>query len=48
VDTGREIACSCPGFQYRASCKHVAGLLKRLGRDASWPARPVDAVSDLY
>lgn len=47
VDTGREVACSCPGFQYRASCKHVAGLLKRLGRTAAQAAHPAD-VSDLY
>ena len=29
-----ELACSCPGFAYRQSCKHAEGLRNRLAREA--------------
>ncbi len=27
-------ACSCKGFEYRASCKHIEALRNRLAREA--------------
>ena len=34
VVRGDEIACSCPGYAYRKSCKHAEALRNRLGREA--------------
>jgi hypothetical protein len=36
-------ACSCRGFAYRKSCKHVEALGNRLARGAARPARRADA-----
>ncbi len=33
VDRDGVQACSCPGFNNRASCKHVEGLRQRLARE---------------
>lgn len=33
VNVGGTQACSCPGFRYRESCKHVERLRSRLGRE---------------
>lgn len=43
-------ACSCRGFEFRQSCKHVEALRNRLAREASRPViatRPAN-ISDLY
>jgi hypothetical protein len=42
-------ACSCKGFAYRASCKHVEALRNRLAREAVARERRQRATrSDLY
>jgi hypothetical protein len=33
VAIGNDIACSCLGFYYRRSCKHVEALRNRLARE---------------
>ena len=33
VVAGGDIACSCPGFYHRRSCKHTEGLRNRLARE---------------
>ncbi|MCR4294322.1 MAG: hypothetical protein NUW21_02215 [Elusimicrobia bacterium] len=33
VNDGRTLACSCKGFGYRKSCKHVEALWNRLARE---------------
>ena len=33
VAIGSDIACSCSGFYYRRSCKHVEALRNRLARE---------------
>ena len=30
-----EVACSCAGFAYRQSCKHLEALKNRLGRESA-------------
>ncbi len=42
-------ACSCKGYEYRQSCKHVEALRNRLAREAvkAQPVRP-SRVNDLY
>ncbi|MGI8550069.1 MAG: hypothetical protein ACR2PL_04595 [Dehalococcoidia bacterium] len=35
-------ACSCPGFTYRQSCRHVEALRNRLGRERG-PRNPLQA-----
>ncbi len=42
-------ACSCRGFEYRSSCKHVEALRNRLARETVQAERQARAnVSDLY
>jgi len=49
VNKGGVQACSCRGFEYRRSCKHVEALRNRLAREAARrPARPAAQISDLY
>jgi hypothetical protein len=33
VALGDDVACSCAGFHYRRSCKHVEALRNRLARE---------------
>jgi hypothetical protein len=35
VVEGSDVACSCRGYEYRQSCKHVEALRNRLAREAS-------------
>lgn len=44
VAIGDDVACSCPGFSYRRTCKHVEALCNRLAREGrQFPAPTIEA-----
>ena len=40
-------ACTCKGFEYRASCKHVEALRNRLARETAKVSQPVPSAAEL-
>jgi hypothetical protein len=38
VSDGKDVECSCPGYEYRAACRHACDLKQALARGASAPA----------
>lgn len=51
VDADGIQACSCKGFEYRQSCKHVEALRNRLARESrrgQLSSLPLATAGDLY